>query len=166
MADSVEIERSYLLRAMPALPPNGEVWRIAQGYFAADSQGGIEGRLRRVVHSDGRCEFFHTVKRGFGLVREEIERQIDGQEFERLWPRTEGQRLSKTRHRIPADDGSGLVWEIDRFDGIDLVLAEVELPAAEVQPRIPPWLAGLIVRDVTEEPEYRNSRIALRVHAG
>ena len=166
MSAPLEIERSFLLRGLPALPAGAEVWRIAQGYLPDDARErlGVEGRLRRVEHPDGRIEHIHTVKQGFGLVRTEVERAIDVEEFERLWPFTAGRRLTKTRHRVPAEDGSGLTWEIDRFDGIDLVLAEVELPSAETVPGIPPWLQGWIVRDVTEEPEYRNSRIALRVH--
>lgn len=166
MSAPLEIERSYLLRGLPPLPPGAEVWRIAQGYLPADAKAlvGVEGRLRRVEHPDGRIEHVHTVKQGFGLVRTEVERALERGEFDRLWPLTAGCRLTKTRHRVPAADGSGLTWEIDRFDGLDLVLAEVELPSADVVPAIPPWLDGWIVRDVTEEPEYRNSRIALRVH--
>lgn len=159
-----EIERSFLLRGMPPLPSGAEIWRIEQGYLAQDARSGPEGRLRRIEHGDGTIEHVHTVKRGFGLVRSEVERRIDAAEFDRLWPSTEGRRLVKTRHRVRTDDGSGLVWEIDRFEGIDLVLAEVELPSAETVPSIPPWLEDWIVRDVTEEPEYRNSSIALRGH--
>lgn len=162
MHEPQEIERSYLLRGMPPLPPHGEVWRIAQGYLAADASGGPEGRVRSIEHPDGRMEYVHTIKHGFGLVRKEVERAIDQREFARLWPLTKERRLAKVRHRVAAGDESGLVWEIDRFLDMDLVLAEVELPAAEVIPTIPPWLAGWIVREVTEEPEYRNSRIALR----
>lgn len=165
-APPLEIERSFLLRAMPSLPTRAdgpiEVLDMTQGYLPEDAGDtiGIEGRLRRIEHADGRVELRHTVKRGFGLVRTEVERDIDAAEFDRLWPLTEGRRVSKARHRVPV---GGLVWEIDRFDEIDLVLAEVELPSAETVPPIPDWLAPFIVRDVTDEPEYRNSRIALRI---
>ncbi|MFO0872398.1 MAG: hypothetical protein U0575_00315 [Phycisphaerales bacterium] len=170
-AAPLEIERSYLLRAMPPLPTDEtgaidgtvvEVLRIAQGYLPDDAKStlGVEGRLRRLEHVDGRVELRHTVKTGFGLVRTEVERSIDAAEFNRLWPHTAGRRLTKTRHRIRAGD---FAWEIDRFHEVDLVLAEVELPSATTVAPIPSWLAPLVVREVTDEPEYRNSQIALRV---
>lgn len=162
----LEIERSFLLRGMPALPTHTDTpiatLRMTQGYLPENAREtiGIEGRLRRIEHADGRIELRHTVKSGFGLVRSEVERDIDAAEFDRLWPLTEGRRVSKTRHCVPFGD---LVWEIDRFDGIDLVLAEVELPSADTPSPVPDWLAPHIVREVTEEPEYRNSQIALRI---
>ena len=41
-----------------------------------------------------------------------------------------------------------------------LVLAEVELPSEDVQPRLPDWLAPYVVREVTGEPEYLNMNLA------
>lgn len=181
----LEIERSFLLRGMPPLPTSPhapEVWRVSQGYLPENAMEslGVEGRLRLVQHSDGRVERVHTVKRGFGLVRTEVERPIGVAEFNRLWPHTDGRRLTKTRYRVRSPltlpsaaapppttvaAAPALTWEIDRFDDLDLVLAEVELPSADTPAPIPPWLDGWIVREVTDSPEYRNSQIALRVHA-
>ncbi|HMN96480.1 MAG TPA: hypothetical protein PKC43_08860 [Phycisphaerales bacterium] len=161
----LEIERSYLLRGMPPLPAHLPVTalRIAQGYLPDDAQRtlGVEGRIRSIHRPDGRVEHVHTVKTGSGLVRTEIERPLSEAEFQRLWPATAGRRLSKTRFAVA--DGA-LTWEIDRFDDLDLVLAEVELPSADFAVTLPPWLAPHVVRDVTEEPAYRNFEIALRVH--
>jgi CYTH domain-containing protein len=157
-----EIERVFLLRAVPDPLPAGEVWKIDQGYLPPSGGAGamaIDGRLRRIEHADGRVEFVHTVKRGVGLVREETERAIDAATFEREWPRTEGMRLRKVRTRIAE---GALTWEIDRFLGLPVALAECELPSADAPLEIPAWLAPFIEREVTEEPAFRNSALARR----
>jgi CYTH domain-containing protein len=158
---SAEIERVYLLRALPTPLPHGEVWRIEQGYLplAPVTPHQLEGRLRRITHSDGSVEHIHTIKSGIGLVRQETERNIDSETFAREWPRTIGRRLEKVRTRISVGDR---VWEIDQFTQIPLVLAECELPSADAPLEIPDWLAPFIVREVTEEPAFRNAELALR----
>ena len=171
--DGREIERVWVLRAMPAVPSDAEVevWEIEQGYLAPEAAseaelarlGFPEGRLRRVVGPSGAERFFHTVKRGAGVVREEIEREITRAEFDAAWPHTRGRRLAKTRHRVR--DG-GLVWEVDLFRDLragdaPLVMAEVELSDAEERFEMPAWLAPLVVREVSEDARYRNSALAM-----
>ena len=174
---AAEIERVFLLLAPPVSMPCGDVWHIDQGYLPRTLGAGLgatgsttgssisvgpnalEGRLRRITHQDGSVEFIHTIKSGLGLVREEIERHIDAETFDREWPRTVGRRLQKVRTRIPV---GGLTWEIDQFIGLPLVLAECELPTTDTPLTIPDWLAPFIVREVTEEPAFRNAELALR----
>ena len=55
---------------------------------------------------------------------------------------------------------NGRTWEIDRFTGRRLVLAEVELPGEDAVIDVPAWLERRIVRDVTDEPEYLNVNLA------
>lgn len=159
----LEIERSYLLRAMPQLPPGAQVRtvRIRQGYLPDDGRAGLEGRLREVIDDAGECRHVHTIKHGVGLVRTEVERAITAEEFNRHWPSTEGRRLAKTRYSVREGERT---WEIDVFDSIDLVLAEVELPSADTVVELPPWLRPVVVREVTDEPAYRNAQIALSIH--
>lgn len=159
----LEIERVFLLSRMPDLPPGADVLKIEQGYLPDGGQGetgALEGRVRRTTRAGNQVRCFHTVKKGLGLVRTEEEREIPELEFERLWPSTAGRRISKTRHKVKAGD---LTWEIDRFDGLDLVLAEVELPSEDAEAPLPAWLKPHVVREVTEEAEYRNFNIARRV---
>ncbi len=163
MTAPLEIERVFLLARMPDLPPGAEVVHIEQGYLpdAGDDEANpVEGRLRRTRRASGEVRCFHTVKKGLGLVRTEVERELPEEEFERLWPSTAGRRLIKTRHKVRAGD---LTWEVDRFEGLDLVLAEVELPDAAHEAPLPAWLAPHVVREVTEDPEYRNFAIARRL---
>ena len=150
----LEIERKYLLQSMPQLPATARAYRMEQGYFADKP-----GRVRRSRAPDGTVTYTHTVKKGVGLVREEIERELTPDEFKRLWPRTAGRRLTKTRTKVP--DGN-LVWEIDDYDALDLFIAEVELPAADTKVTVPDWLAPHVIREVTGEPAYGNYKLALR----
>jgi adenylate cyclase len=136
-ASGREIERVWVLRSEPAIPADVpvEVWRIEQGYLAPAADGEAElakigfpeGRLRRIVEPSGAERFVHTVKSGSGIVRVEHEREITRAEFEQAWPRTAGRRLMKTRRRARV---GGLVWEIDVFEGLPLVMVEVELDDA------------------------------------
>lgn len=174
---SREIERVWTLSARPTIPAGAEVWEIEQGYLAPSvtseealaKAGFPEGRLRRIVEPTGRERFFHTVKSGSGVVRVETEREITREEFEAAWPRTEGRRISKTRHRVRdggfgrAGEGSGreLVWEIDFFHGLPLAMVEVELPDEYAACPFPAWLAPVIAREVSEDARYRNAALAM-----
>ena len=44
------------------------------------------------------------------------------------------------------------------------MIAEVELPDPEgaMDLQVPPWLAGLVDREVTDDPAYNNAEIAFR----
>ena len=76
-----------------------------------------------------------------------------------MWARTAGRRINKIRHRVREKD---VTWEIDQFQGIDLVLAEVELPSADIPLRFPNWVMAHMLREVTDDPQYTNFAIAER----
>ena len=159
----LEIERTYLLDHLPDLPADALVYRLEQGYLpdptATDAEGQLEGRLRRTVKHDGSIVYTHTIKRGTGLIRQETERTISQEEFDKFWPRTKGRRLSKARYFVTVDKH---VWTVDDFDELDVVMAEIELPTPETNVTLPDWLAAVLVREVTEEPEYRSYSLAVR----
>jgi CYTH domain-containing protein len=126
---------------------------VEQGYVPGKH---LLERLRR-VKENGSTRFYRTVKLGSGLVRSEIEEETTRAVFDRMWPLTRGRRLKKRRHRV----GEGeLTWEIDDFADRKLVLAEVELSGEDAEVEIPKWLRPHVVREVTEEEEYQNARLA------
>ncbi len=159
MSGQLEIERAWLLRGEPELPAERTSIRIEQGYLLGPDGERHGARLRRAVDAAGIVRHTMTRKSGTGLVRHEEERTLDATAFEELWPQTLGRRLSKVRHVVA--HGS-LRWEVDGFVGIDLWMAEVELPSVDAVAEPPPWLAPWILREVTEDPRYRNSALALR----
>jgi CHAD domain-containing protein/CYTH domain-containing protein len=149
-----EIERKFLLRGMPPLPEGAVRTEIVQGYLPGER---LQERIRRVRRHGEPPKYFRTVKLGSGISRTEIEEEADEATFRRLWSLTKGRRIRKLRFRVPDGD---LTWEIDRFAGRRLVLAEIELPSEDFDVQIPAWLQAHIERDVTGEDEYVNINLA------
>ncbi len=149
-----EIERKYLLRGMPTLPEGAVRTEIAQGYLPGER---LQERVRRVSRAGEPPRYYRTVKLGSGISRTEVEEEADQATFRRLWPLTKGRRIRKLRFKVPDGD---LTWEIDRFRGRRLVLAEIELPSEDYEVQIPDWLRDHIDRDVTGEAEYVNVNLA------
>ena len=127
--------------------------RIEQGWLAGET---IRERLRRVSDASGE-RFYRTIKLGTGLTRAEYEESISREMFEPLWPLTAGCRIEKRRYKVR--EGERL-WEIDVFEGRDLVTAEVELPSADAALDLPDWLARCVVREVTGDPAFSNLNLA------
>ncbi|MFN8582285.1 MAG: CHAD domain-containing protein [Gemmatimonadaceae bacterium] len=149
----MEIERKYLLRRMPRQMPRARVALVHQGYLPGEH---IVERLRRTTRGR-RTEYTRTIKLGAGLSRAEFEESVSQTFFEGIWPLTEGKRVLKRRHAVRH---GAQTWEIDEFLDRDLVLAEVELSDVEEQAPLPPWLRRYVVREVTDEAEYVNYRLA------
>jgi CHAD domain-containing protein/CYTH domain-containing protein len=148
-----EIERKFLLLAVPEHWPEGETVLIDQGYLPGER---LVERVRRTRSRAGE-RFHRTVKSGIGLSRLEIEEETTREVFDALWPLTAGRRVAKRRHKVRQDD---LTWEIDEFTDRELVLAEVELPSVEHPAPLPEWLEPVVVREVTGDPAYANSSLA------
>lgn len=148
---TIEIERKYLLRGLPRFATTLDVLEIDQGYLP-----GIE-RLRRQRSATSGERFYRTIKTGMGVQRTEIENEIDRATFDALWPGTAGRRVRKRRYVVPNGEDH---WEIDEFLDRELVLAELEFDDPESTVTIPDWLSPVLVRDVTDEPEYTNRSLA------
>jgi CYTH domain-containing protein len=149
-----EIERKYLLSALPEQLRQAAPWQIRQGYLPGER---LIERVRHTVAPDGAERYVRTVKLGRGVERIEVEEPTDRETFAVLWTLTAGRRVQKRRYRVP--DGA-FVWEIDQFDDRPLVLAEIELPAADTVVSIPSWLAPVLVREVTDDGRYTNAQLA------
>lgn len=154
-AANVEIERKYLLRSLPSAVAGAEVVEMAQGYVPGRK---LVERLRRVRSAEGE-KWFRTVKLGSGMARHEYEEETTRAVFEAMWPLTAGRRVTKRRYYV-REDAAGRVWEIDDFTDRVLVLAEIELRDENEEVVVPDWLAPHLVREVTGEGTYQNSRLA------
>jgi CYTH domain-containing protein/CHAD domain-containing protein len=149
---AAEIERKFLLSVVPDWLREFPAKRIEQGYLAITDD--VEVRLRKAGE-----DRLLTVKRGAGEVREELEVELEPDQFEPLWPLTESRRLAKVRHLVPV--GGGLEAEVDVFDAAlaGLVVAEVEFgserQALDFEP--PPWLG----EEVTGDDRYAGRRLAV-----
>ena len=146
-----EIERKFLLGALPDKLKRSRRYIIEQGYLATESAG-RQVRLRKKGKSASL-----TFKVGRGRHREEREIKLSPKQFATLWPATAGRRLRKVRYDVP---WKNLVIEIDVYRGkhAGLVVAEVEFPdrisCSKFKP--PSWFG----REVTGEKRYSNVRLA------
>ena len=146
-----EIERKFLVADLPdlgALPAR----TIEQGYITAPNDT-TELRLRKKGDA-----YFVTVKSKGGLARAEHEVALSQQQFDELWPLTQGRRVEKTRHTGTLPCGTG--FELDVFSGAlaPLVMVEVEFPTLAAAHAFvpPPWFGA----DVTEDSRYKNQALA------
>ena len=147
-----EIERKFLVKALPDGFDQVPGVSIDQGYLAAEPHG-RQVRLRKKGDS-----FYITVKGApNGYARTELEVELTGQQFETLWPLTKGHRLYKTRHEVPLGE---LTVEVDVYSGGNqgLLVAEVEFETeAQAHAFVPPPWFG---QDVSGDPRFSNRILA------
>ncbi|MCP4075858.1 MAG: CYTH domain-containing protein [Gammaproteobacteria bacterium] len=148
----IEIERKFLVKKLPELT-NAKKAYIHQGYLTQSSDS-VEIRLRRKDE-----QYFITVKSGSGMVRTERETSIDQQQFETLWPDTQGKRIEKNRWTGKLN--TQLSYELDVFLGeLDhLMLVEVEFSSLEQADQFEP--ADWFGREVTIDKSYQNKALAM-----
>ena len=144
-----EIERKFLVTDRRIVEGhNGE--RIVQGYLATGKTS------VRVRIADQRA--WLTIK-GPSLhnVRSEFEYTIPLDDAKALMAHCVASPVEKVRYRVQSGEHE---WEVDVFEGANapLVVAEVELDAADESVHLPPWVG----REVTEDPRYLNARLAER----
>lgn len=145
----IEIERKFSVKYLPDGLEKYAQHHIAQGYISIGSDG-KEIRLRSKDH-----EYFLTVKSGGSLVRAEYEIEISRDQFQDLWPATEGKRLEKTRYIIP----DNIELDIYHGDLEGLMTAEVEFKSEEESEDFTPpdWFD----EELTYDKKYKNQSLAL-----
>jgi CYTH domain-containing protein len=149
-----EIERKYLLTALPARVLTAPAVHIDQGYLPGAR---INERVRRAKR-DGVVRYYRTIKSGVGIEKLETEEETDERFFATVWPLTLGHRVEKRRYEVPEGE---LLWEVDEFlDRSGLWLAEVELSAVDQVVVVPGWLAEFVEREVTEDVRYTNHALS------
>jgi CYTH domain-containing protein len=148
---AAEIERKFVVADPPVEALESPAEEIDQGYLVSDGETEIRLRRRAGRH-------YLTVKKGHGEVREETEVEITPDQFDRLWPHTDGWRVEKRRHLIPL--GDGLTAEMDVYSGQleGLVTVEVEFTSREASAAFDP--PGWFGEEVTGDVRYSNQQMA------
>ena len=152
----IEIERKFLLA--------GDGWRaaahavvpMAQGYLndAASLASGLQKASVR-VRIEGDKAFLNIKSRETGPRRQEFELPLPVDDAQALLALCVGGLVDKRRHLVRH---AGLLWEVDEFlgDNAGLVVAEIELEAADAPFARPDWLGT----EVTDAPRYYNLALA------
>ena len=157
----IEIERKFLV--------TGDGWRaaarkvvpMAQGYLndlAAMDAGAMKASVR--VRIQGDDAYLNLKSRELGHTRQEFDYAIPVEDARALLALSVGGLVDKRRHYV---DFGGYVWEVDEFFGENagLVVAEIELPAADAVFDKPDWIG----REVTDSKRYYNLALATRPYS-
>lgn len=145
-----EIERKFLVsNADWREQAESEPQRLRQGYLALTGRAVVRVRI-----ADGKQAWLGVKEHRIGRSHGEYEYPIPVQEAGELLGLCSGALIEKTRYRVPS--GSH-VWEVDEFQGDNagLVLAEIELDAADESFDLPAW-AG---REVTDDRRFYNAAL-------
>ncbi len=133
-------------------------------YYLTDKDSKSTERVRETITTIKPLvwdfKYYHTIKtpvEGSWSCYED-EKEITLDEFE---SHTDNAKrvISKDRFHFE-DNENGLVWEIDRFVGINLIIAEVELPSEEFELIIPEKLEKYILMEITGVKELSNSSLS------
>lgn len=148
----IEIERKFLV--------SGDGWRrqvsrsvaMRQGYLSREA-----GKASVRVRIEGEAANLNIKAAVVGNTRAEYEYAIDPAEAAEMLGALCVGRVEKTRHYVTI---GAHTWEIDEFSGDNqgLVVAELELGAADEAYERPAWLGA----EVTEERRYYNHALSQR----
>lgn len=155
---ATEIERKFLV--------TGDGWRdaahavvpMAQAYL--NDQAAMDAGLQKAsmrVRIAGDAAFLNIKSRALGHTRLEFDYPIPVADAQALLDLCVAGRIEKRRHLV---HHGGHLWEVDEFlgDNAGLVVAEVELQAADEAFARPGWLG----REVTDSPRHYNLALATR----
>lgn len=156
---SLEIEKKFLIEK-PTFETLSKIpfcrWvNITQVYLKSTLGGG------RRIRNRGGC-FYYTEKNALkDGVREEIERKISAEEYERLLIEADEKcaPICKTRYCFVFD---GKYFELDVFPFMqNTAFLEIELKALDEKFSLPPFVT--VLRDVSDDSEYTNRAMAIKL---
>ncbi len=146
-----EIELKFLVKG--AFKPFAtKKLEITQAYLSTQPN-----RTVRVRIQDGKGYInIKGAARISGIVRFEWEQEIPLKDAKDLMELRESGLVTKTRHIVPAEDG--LEFEVDEFhgDNQELLLAEIELPSADMTFEKPEWMG----QEVTGNPAFYSAELS------
>jgi adenylate cyclase len=158
---AIEIERKFLVTNDAWRAAAREVVPMAQGYLndlATMDSGAMRASVR--VRIAGEAAYLNLKSRQLGHTRQEFDYPIPVADARALLALCVGGLVEKRRHHV---EHGGQLWEVDEFlgDNAGLVVAEIELQAADEAFARPDWLGA----EVTQSVRYYNLALAARPYA-
>lgn len=150
---ALEIEKRFLLKTLPRDIKWDDTLHITQFYTK-------EGRYR-MSHSlaTGQTSFYLTIKTFISAgVNEEVETKISAQDY---WTKLDQAEKAVKKVRYIKKDKK-LKWEVDVFETLSIVIAEIEVPTEKELKKIKPakWMEPFIILDITEFKQFSNYNLA------
>ncbi len=157
----IEIERKFRVASDAWRGQAHDVVAMAQGYLndLASVANGVQQASVR-VRIEGDRAFLNIKSRETGHTRQEFELPLPIDDARALLRLCVGGLVEKRRHYV--QQGAHL-WEVDEFlgDNAGLVVAEIELDAADEAFEVPVWAGA----EVTELSRYYNLALASHPYA-
>jgi len=144
-----EIERKFLIASDGWRDAVVRSQRMRQGYLCGNERASIRVRV------DEQGANLNIKSATLGVERDEYQYDIPIDEAHRLLDTLAGPQVEKTRYWV---EHQGWEYEVDVFEGANagLVVAELELPAADAEFARPEWLG----EEVSHDPRYYNTELA------
>jgi len=146
----VEVERKFLVSGQSWRAGVTSSTRIVQGYLAQTPTTTVRVRVR------GERAYLTIKGASVGITRSEFEYEIPVDDaLAMLEELALEPAIDKVRHLVPVGQH---IWEVDVFSGANapLVMAEIELTAADESFVRPPWAGD----EVSDDPRYFNVNLA------
>lgn len=150
---AIEIERKYLVH-QKLLPLLTDGRRMVQGYLA------LQPSIRfRIIEKDVILTVKSLQEDGSRFEFETIKNNVSLTEIEQILKLALFPSIEKIRYRLPY---SGLVWEIDVYQGANtgLITADVELPSLDYSIEFPCWINSQ--HEITQDSRYFNINLGQR----
>lgn len=157
----IEIERKFLVTSDAWRAQATRVVPMAQAYLndlATLDAGAMNVSVR--VRIQGDAAFLNMKSRELGTTRQEFDYPIPVDDARALLALAVGGVIDKRRHYV---EFGGRTFEVDEFlgDNAGLVVAELELEAADAAYEPPDWLG----EEVTDDARYYNLALASRPYS-
>lgn len=150
-----EIERKWLVEPNWNYEQKSGYVRVGveQHYYWPNAKD--EYRVFKTKQRGGSV-YWHTVKRGEGLSREEFNTAISPKEFDKILQKSPKKKsVYKTRDFFIYD---GQRFEMDFIKSDGMHLLELELESEDQKVNLPYFLR--FIEEVTEDPKYKNRNLA------
>ena len=147
-----EIERKFLLKRFPRLEKINTVFQIQQWYHS----DGYRYRYQ-INGSTGEILIFKTKKTNISKgVYQEEETMLTQEEFDQL-DLSNSLSIKKSRTVVKYKSHK---LEIDKYDGLNIVILEVELSDINEEIKLPKYIDREILYEVTGIKEFSNKNLA------
>lgn len=147
-----EIERKFLLKRFPRLEKINNVYQIEQWYHS----DGFRYRHQLEI-TTGDVKIFKTKKTNISKgVNQEEETILSQNEFNEL-DLSNSLSIKKIRTVVKY---KGHKLELDKYDGMNIVILEVELKDLNEEIKLPKYIQKEILYEVTGIKEFSNKNLA------
>jgi len=159
----IEIERKFLLKAIPDILPTEKV-KIDQFYFK--NEEGVWERVRQWDSNLYGLKWVHTIKTKISdCSNKEVEKDITKSEYYKFRKMCKAKSNSKfiKKERWIYPDGD-LYWEVDIFkDRCHILIAEIEIPSEDYDLKIPEFISKKSLLEVTGMKQFSNRSLSISV---